>query len=206
MSVRRNSRPFSLLIAAFAMLIAMPAAAQFSDSYNFLKAVRDRDGAKVTEFLSGQSSTLVNTRDYTSGEGALHIIVKRRDDLWLRFLLAKGANPDLRDKDGNTPLILCAQLGFPEGASALISGGANVNLVNSSGETPLIVAVQRRDLVNVRLLLGAGANPKIADHIAGMTARDYAERDARAAAILKMIDDAAKVKTAPKAQVSGPGL
>jgi len=206
MSVRRNSRPFKLLLLMIAALFAMPALAQFSDSFNFLKAVRDRDGAKVTEFLSGQNPTIVNTRDYTSGEGALHIIVKRRDDLWLRFLLAKGANPDLRDKDGNTPLVLAAQIGFPEATAALIEGNANVNAANNSGETPLIVAVQRRDTLNVRLLLAAGANPKLADHIAGMTARDYAERDARASAILKLIDETAKSNTTKKAQVAGPGL
>lgn len=200
-------RPLRLIMAAMALAVATaPAVAQFSDSYNFLKAIRDRDGAKVQEFLSGQNPTIINTRDYTSGEGAIHIVIKRRDDLWLRFLLAKNANPDLRDKDGNTPLILCAQLGFLEGTATLIAGNANVNLTNSSGETPLIVAVQRRDVANVRLLLGAGANPKIADHIAGMTARDYAERDARAGAILKLIDDAAKAPVAKKAPVAGPGL
>lgn len=206
MSVWRNSRPFKLLGLLIAALFAVPALAQFSDSYSFLKAIRDRDGTKVNEYLSGQNPTLVNTRDYTSGEGAIHIVVKRRDDLWLRFLLAKGANADLRDKDGNTPLILAAQIGFPEGTASLINGNANVNAINNSGETPLIVAVQRRDILNVRLLLAGGANPKIADHIAGMSARDYAERDARAAAILKLIDEAGKTKPAAKAEVAGPGL
>jgi ankyrin repeat protein len=207
MSVQRNSRPFKLLGLMIAALFAMPALAQFSDSYSFLKAIRDRDGTKVNEYLSGQNPTLINTRDYTSGEGAIHIVVKRRDDLWLRFLLAKGANPDLRDKDGNTPLILAAQIGFPEGTAALLNGSnANVNAINNSGETALIVAVQRRDVLNVRLLLAGGANAKIADHIAGMSARDYAERDARAAAILKLIDDAAKAKPAGNAPVAGPGL
>jgi uncharacterized protein len=206
MSVLRNSRFLAAASAFFAMLLAVPAAAQFSDSYNFLKAVRDRDGAKVTETLNGQSSTMVNTRDYTSGESALHIVIKRRDDLWTRFLLAKGANPDIRDNAGNTPLIVAAQLGFPEGSAALIDGKANVNAANSSGETALIVAVQRRDMINVRLLLAAGANPKIADHVAGMSARDYAERDSRSAAILKLIDDAGKTKAPDKAKVAGPGL
>lgn len=206
MSVRRNSRPFKLLLLMFAALFAMPALAQFSDSYNFLKAVRDRDGAKVTEFLNGQNPTIVNTRDITTSEAALHIITKRRDEVWLRFLLAKGANPDIKDGSGNTPLIIASQIGFPEGTAALIDGRANINATNNSGETPLIIAVQRRDLINVRLLLAGGANAKIADHIAGMTARDYAERDTRASAILKLIDDSEKAKAATKAKIAGPGL
>lgn len=206
MSVWRNSRFLPAISAVAAMLLAAPANAQFSDSYNFLKSVRDRDGAKVTEALNGQASTIVNTRDYNSGESALHIVIKRRDDTWTRFLLAKGANPDIRDNAGNTPLIVAAQIGFAEGTAALIDGNANVNAANNSGETPLIVAVQRRDMLNVRLLLAAGANSKTADHIAGMSARDYAERDARSSAILKMIDDAGKAKASPKAQVAGPKL
>ena len=206
MSVWRNSRFGAAVSVVSAILLAVPATAQFSDSYNFLKSVRDRDGAKVTEALNGQGSTIVNTRDYNSGESALHIVVKRRDDTWTRFLLAKGANPDIRDNAGNTPLIVAAQIGFPEGTAALIDGNANVNAANNSGETPLIVAVQRRDMLNVRLLLAAGANAKTPDHIAGMSARDYAERDARSSTILKMIDDAGKAKVPPKAQVAGPKL
>lgn len=206
MSVWRNSRFLAAVSAVSAMLLAAPATAQFSDSYNFLKAVRDRDGAKVTETLNGQTSTIVNTRDYNSGESALHIVIKRRDDIWTRFLLAKGANPDIRDNAGNTPLIVAAQIGFPEGTTALIDGKANVNAANNSGETPLIVAVQRRDMLNVRLLLAAGANSKTADHIAGMSARDYAERDARSSAILKIIDEADKAKPPSKAQIAGPKL
>jgi len=205
MSIRRNSR-FLALFAAITAVLSMPALAQFSDSYNFLKAVRDRDGAKVTEFLNSQASTIINTRDYKNGESALHIVVRRHDDLWTRFLLSKGANPDVRDSQGNTPLIVAAQLGFPEGTAALIDGKANVNAPNDSGETPLIVAVQRRDILSVRLLLAAGANPKTADHIAGMSARDYAERDSRAAAILRLIDDSAKAKSPAKAEIAGPRL
>lgn len=195
------------LAAAAVLAVSVPAGAQFSDSYNFLKAVRDKDGQKVTELLQGGgASTLVNTKDYSSGESAVHIVIKRRDDTWLRFMLGNGANPNIRDKEGNTPLILCAQLGFAEGVTTLIGAKADVNLPNDRGETPLIVAVQRRDIVVVRQLLDARADPNRADHIAGLSARDYAERDTRAAAILRAIDDAAKAAKPAPAKISGPGL
>ena len=186
---------------------AIPAAAQFSDSYNFLKAIRDKDAEKVTQFIQGNGATLVNTRDFTSGEGAIHIVIKRRDDIWLRFLLGNGANPNLRDKAGNPPLALCAQIGFSEGVDSLLERRPDVNLANDQGETPLIIAVQRRDIVIVKQLLAAGADAKKADHIAGMSARDYAARDTRSTAILRAIDDAAKTaKPATAAKVAGPGL
>ena len=197
---------WGLAMTAMLLSMATPAAAQFSDSYNFLKAIKDRDGAKVTEFIdSAAGSTLINTKDYTAGEGALHIVVKRRDDMWLRFLLAKGANPNIRDKAGNSPLILSAQLGFPEGIDVLIGSRADVNLANDSGETALIIAVQRRDVAVVRQLLAAGADTKRPDHIAGLSAHDYAARDTRSTAILRLIEDAEKV-VKPKPKLSGPGL
>jgi len=195
-----------VLAGMIGLMLAIPAGAQFSDSYNFLKAVRDKDGEKVMQSLEGNKSTLINTKDYTTGESAIHIVTKRRDDQWMRFLLAKGANPDLRDAAGNSALMIAAQLGFLEGEAALIESGANINLSNASGETPIIAAVQHRDMASVRLLLANGADASIRDHLAGMSAKDYAEHDTRAAAILKMINDTPKPKPAVAKQVAGPGL
>lgn len=187
-----------------AMLLGAPAHAQFSDSYKFLKAVRDRDGAKVTEVIDVPGSTIINTRDYGTGEAALHIVVKRRDATWLAFLLAKGAKADIRDNEGNTPLIHAAQLGFVEGVQTLAGQGAGVNIANSRGETPLILAVHNRDIATVRALLAAGANPLLPDRIAGKSARDYAAEDRRSAALLKLIDEAKPAK--PAGRIAGPGL
>ena len=179
-----------LTVAALVMPVA--AHAQFSESYNFLKAVRDRDGEKVTNAINkpGSGAVLINTRDAATGEGALHIVTKRRDTAWLSFLLAKGANPDMRDAGGNTALMLAAQIGFAEGIALLVDRRAQVDLGNNSGETPLIRAVQNRDIATVRALLAAGANAGKADRSSGLTARQYAERDQRSAAIVKAIDDA----------------
>lgn len=176
------------------------ASAQFSDSYNFLKAVRDRDGNKATEILSKPGTVIVDTRDVSSGEAALHIVTKRRDATWLSFLLARGAKPDIRDRDGNTPLILAAQIGFVEGADLLLKRGAPVDGVNGRGETPLIIAVQQRDVGMVRLLLASGASPSRTDRATGLSALDYAQRDNRAAIILKLLQEAkpAKAMSGPK--------
>lgn len=178
------------------------ALAQFSDSYNFLKAVRDRDGAKTTEIISKPGNVIIDTRDQSNGETALHIVTRERDAVWMRFLLARGAKADMRDKLGNTPLMLAAQIGFLEGAQLLITNRASVDLANSSGETPLIRAVQNRDGAIVQLLMTNGANPNKADTGAGLSARDYAVRDRRSAAILKIIETTKPATAASKA--TGP--
>ncbi len=188
-SVRGNSR--TMAAAAFvALAFAAPAFAQFSDSYNFIKAVRDADGAKAMEFLNKPGAPALNTRDNTTGETALHVVVKRHDETWLNYLLSLGANTELKDRDGNTPLMTAAQLSDSESIRALLQYGARVNTTNSGGETPLIVSVQRRDLPSIRLLIQNGADPKIADHVAGKNARDYASEDPRGSAALKILEDA----------------
>ncbi|HSG35228.1 MAG TPA: ankyrin repeat domain-containing protein [Sphingomonadaceae bacterium] len=166
----------SIAAAAGALVFAAPAQAQYSDQYQFLQAVKEKDGEKVVELLSAPGSTLVNSRDLTTGETGLHIAVKRRDLTWVRFLLQQKANPDIRDVNGVTPLVLAAQLGLTDAAEALIKAGARVDIANSTGETPLIAAVHKRDVAIMRVLLKAGADPDRTDN-SGRTARDYALLD-----------------------------
>lgn len=177
-----------LLVALLASLAVTPAMAQFSDSYNFLKAVDERDGDEAQKYLDEPGSVIVNTKRDGSGETALHIVVARRDETWLSYLLQKGANPNLADRKGVTPLMLATQLGFVEGAARLIKSKASVDGTNRSGETPLIRAVQLRNPEMVRLLLKAGANPDKRDAVAGLSAREYAAQDGRNSAILSIIE------------------
>ncbi len=189
-------------LLALAALSPTVALAQFSDNYNFLKAVKDRDGDKATKLLEKPGSTVINSRDVTTGENALHIVVARRDSTWVNFLLAKGANPNLADNDGNTPLMDAVQVRFEDAVQSLIARGAQVDKSNDSGETPLIRAVQLRDVGLVRLLVTNGANVDKRDSIAGMSARDYGKRDSRTPGLLEALD-AAKPAT-PKGPVQGP--
>lgn len=188
---------------ALALLSPVAAQAQFSESYNFLKAVKDADGQKVTDMIQKPGSTVINSRDVTTGDTALHLVVAKRDNTWLTFLLAKGANPNLTDNNGNTPLMDAVQARFEEGVRSLLSYNAQVDKPNGSGETPLIRAVQLRDVGLVRLLVAQGANPDKRDSIAGMSARDYAQRDGRTPGLVEALS-AAKSSAAPKGPVQGP--
>lgn len=184
------------LAAMFVM--AAPAAAQFSDSYKFLEAVRKKDGAAVSEYLNEPGSTLVNTRDRKSGDSALHIVTERRDVAWIRYLIGNGADPNIRNEKGITPLVQAASLGFVEGVDVLVTYGARVDEASQTGETPLIAAVHRHDIGVIRLLLKAGADPDRADN-SGRTARDYAALDGAGNPVLAEIEASAK----PAAQRAG---
>ena len=196
-------------IAALALTVgglglALPAQAQFSTSYKFLEAVRKKDGKAVTDMLAVPGSTLVNTKDVSTGDTPLHVVVARRDLTWVQFLAAKGANVNARNNRGETPLQIASNLGFAEGVEILLKLGAKVDEPNSTGETALIAATHRKDAALARVLLKAGASPSRNDN-SGRSALDYAMLDGRNNPVLGEIENAVKLaKSKPKPSTYGP--
>lgn len=204
--VRRWRTIAAVALAALPALVGLimspPAYAQFSDSYKFLEAVRKKDGDTVIKYVEAPGTTLINTRDRTTGDTALLITIARKDTVWTSYMLGHGARTDIANNNGRFPLMLAVETRFNEGIELLLASGANVNQANSRGETALIRAVQLKDLATVRLLVAKGANPDKRDALAGMSARDYAERDAR---IPGMMEALAAAKPARSAKpVQGP--
>ncbi|MXP42107.1 ankyrin repeat domain-containing protein [Altererythrobacter soli] len=186
-------------IAGAALLAGAPAAAQlYSDGYKFLKAVEEKKDAEVNELLQ-KNATLIDARDVTSGRTALHIAAENREYTWLSYLLGKGANPNIADKRGVTPLMLASQIGFVEAVNALAQSGAKVDTPNNTGETPLISAVHRRDVAMLRVLLLAGADPDRADN-SGRSARDYAALMGPGSQLLAEIERLANSSSGAKSQ------
>ena len=134
-------------------------------------AIRTGDTAKAVQLIRDNP----NIVEYRNGKGEtpLMVAIQNRDPSWAGFLLSQNADPNVADRDGNTPLI---------------QAGARIDDKNRMGETALIVAVQRRQVPIVKLLLAQGADPDKADAAAGYSARDYAKRDGRNPEILKMIE------------------
>jgi ankyrin repeat protein len=186
-------------LLAGAVLAASPAQAQFSAGFKFLEAVRKKDGNAVEQALNEPGSTIVNTRDSSSGETALHIVTQRRDLTWMSYLIGKGANVNARDGRGVTPLQLASNLGFVDGLDLLVSARARVDEPNDAGETPLMFAVHRRDIAMMRILLKAGADPDRKDN-SGRSARDYALLDGRGPLIAEI-----EASSRPKGQRAGGG-
>ncbi|MGL6042453.1 MAG: ankyrin repeat domain-containing protein [Sandaracinobacteroides sp.] len=188
--MRRLKKIPGLLLAALLMAGAVPAAAQFSDGYNFLKAVKDRDVLKAKGLIDKPGSTIINARDQDSGETALMITIRRRDAPWMAFLLQNGADPNQKDRDGNSPLGVAAMTSFPDGVRVMLSSKAQVDAPNNRGETPLVKAVHSKDAEVVELLLKFGADPDRPDNLTGMSAREYAARDIRSGPVAKLLSEA----------------
>jgi hypothetical protein len=94
----------------------------------------------------------------------------REDPALGMFLLSRGANPNAKAENGETPLHYVASVSL---AKTLLDAGAQINEQDEQGETPLLIAA----CVNLELaalLLARGADPDIADR-EGTTARDQLE-------------------------------
>lgn len=94
------------------------------------------------------------------GNTALHFAVTapHRDEL-ISLLLAKKANPAVKDGYGETPLHIAVRVGAETDAlRALVKGGAVVDERNKKGETPLLLAVERERKELVSLLMSGGAD------------------------------------------------
>lgn len=183
--------------------LASPAQAQFSDGYRFLEAVKKKEAQKVEEALGEPGSTVINTRDISNGRGVLHIVTDRRDLVWLRYLVQKGANVNMRDDRGVTALQMATGLGWVEGVEFLVESKADLDGSNDTGETPLISAVHRGNTQLIRILLKGGANPDRADN-SGRSARDYAKLDGKSPQLLATIEANAKPRDTKASAVYGP--
>ncbi|KMS54772.1 ankyrin [Novosphingobium barchaimii LL02] len=202
LGLSREILKIAIPVFAASLLIASPARADFSEGYKFLEAVKKKEGDKVEEALM-KSSQIVNAKDITSGETALHIVTARRDLTWLNYLIAKGANVNGADDRGRTALELAVNLGWREGATVLLEQKASPDPSNDAGETPLIFAVHRKDANMMKALLDAGANPDRSDN-SGRSARDYAKLEGGGQNLLTTIDTYAKKNVKSAKPVYGP--
>jgi ankyrin repeat protein len=186
---------FAAIIAAGLLVTPAHAQKMGEKGENFVRAIRDRDGAKVEELLQDSGPTLINAKDI-NGDTGLMVAVSRRDNTWTAFMLSNGADPNLANRNGETPLIAAARIGYMQGVEWLLVKKARIDDANRMGETALIVAVQARHPQVVKYLLSKGANPDKADNAAGYSARDYARRDVRTPELLRLIEAAKKTAAA----------
>jgi ankyrin repeat protein len=101
-------------------------------------AVIEKDTAKIEELL--QSGVDINTQHPSSGTTVLMIASSYYYyDHMVEYLISKGANVNLKDKEGKTPLLWASSNSF-ENAKILISKGAKVNEAANDGMTPFLQA------------------------------------------------------------------
>lgn len=133
----------------------------------FFKAVGEKDFPEITA-MAAENPWLLNRQD-EFGKTALHTT---RNALVVEALLKLGADPNIQDKDGMSPLHL-ASIGGPfDLLFLLVKAIENVNIPDENGCTPLHHAMAFLSPQHVGLLLDNGADPHIKNNN-GRTPLDY---------------------------------
>lgn len=139
------------------------------------------------------------------GAGLIHIASKRNTPEHIEIinlLIEKGADVNMKDGDGNTPLHIAVDRGHIDIAKELLKRGADINAQNIhngrsrgarfgqplrmwNGNTPLHLASISKKVKMVKLLLNAGADITI-ENSSGYTPADATESKQ----IKKLLDEA----------------
>jgi ankyrin repeat protein len=122
---------------------------------SLLTAIKANNISEVSRLIENGSSLSVVDND--SDNVLMYAALYASEDC-MKLLLEKGANPNAKNKLGETALIWSVQ--DIKRVRLLIQYGADVNVVTGQGNTPLLAGcVGSMQSEIIRLLLDKGANP-----------------------------------------------
>jgi ankyrin repeat protein len=110
----------------------------------------------------------------------------------VELLIKQGAEVNLQDKYGHTPLHVAASINSPAVADLLIQSGAEVNAQNEDGDAPLHYAAKNNSPTVAELLIKSGAEVNAQDKD-GKTPLHWAAENNSAAVAELLIKSGAEV-------------
>jgi hypothetical protein len=125
----------------------------------------------------------------------LRVPAEAGDAATIDAMLIAGADPDVPDSVGTTPLLLAVRCGHTQAVDSLIAGGASVNQIGAWDYSPLMYAAIFGHEDIAETLLECGADASLID-VRGETALEHAvgEGHIETAAVIKRL---APVRVAP---------
>jgi membrane protease YdiL (CAAX protease family) len=151
--------------SAFGVIIVLMLNKQFLGPQIVYSASRG-DLQKVEHLVNmgGDINATSNAGGDWKGVTALEEAAQRPNPEMVRFLLEKGANPNVKDSHGETPLIVATEQNQLQNMKLLISKGANINSRNNRGFTALRSAAEYNRLEAARFLIDSGADLNLTDN------------------------------------------
>ncbi len=136
--------------------------------FDILKMITRKLNVKID--LGSENKVKINSKSKKDGDGLIHhLITSYNEDNHQQFLDAIamlvrcGADINLQNDKGNTPLFLAYSTSSEKLAEDLINLGANINLQNNDGHTPLFLACIIGSEKLVKDLINLGADLTIKD-------------------------------------------
>jgi hypothetical protein len=105
------------------------------------------------------AQTPPNKTEIRSYKSLLSSVI-REDAEETRRLLASGADPNMRDDNGRTPLIVAAHRGLRDIARILVAGGANANAKDKQQYDIVTIAAVNDDVAFLKVALALGCDPR----------------------------------------------
>lgn len=138
------------------------------------------DLPKVNHWLNmgGDINATIDAGKGWKGVSALESAAARSNSEMVRFLLSKGADVNMADRQGRTPLIVASEQNQLHNIKLLLSNGASINWQDNRGFTALRCAAEYNRIEAARLLIDSGADLNLKDKegqtpLAAATKWDY---------------------------------
>ena len=185
-------RPLPAGLAVLCALVAtdLSGVALAKADVPLIDAVRNGDTERVRALLAQPVDP--NTPAVDSSTALLW--VAHRDDLPMaELLLGAGANADMANRYGATPLLVAATNGSAGMLERLLEAGADPNVALPEGETPLMRTARAGQVDAVRQLLGLGADVDAREGWRDQTALMWATVEGNTRAAQALIEAGADV-------------
>ncbi|XP_024278479.1 ankyrin repeat and EF-hand domain-containing protein 1a [Oncorhynchus tshawytscha] len=109
--------------------------------YRLLQYVHEGDQPQIEKMVDMGVEDLINLTEPREGTGVLHLAAVANNTNMVSFLLAQGAQPNVQDKRGRTPVMLAAEMGHDGMVALLAKNYAKMNLLDAEGKGVLFYCI-----------------------------------------------------------------
>ena len=129
------------------------------EGYTPLMVAAKKQHDNISRLLLTHNIELLDRKSPIVGETALHTLSITGKEELVRTMIKNGANVDVQERNGNTPLLAACQEGYHGIVKTLLDAGANPNICDFDGLSPIHSAAQEDRWEVMKILLDHGCDP-----------------------------------------------